>query len=363
MKCLIGLAVLLAMSNDGFLSDAAESIPVQSALVRVLDEAEVPARDAGVLAELSVRAGDQVKLGQIIGHLDDDDAKVAVSRAELELAITERQVKNTLPVRTAEALLREAEQDRNQAELSLRIAVRKAGNDVAVRHATKSRDASKADFERAVQSRKTFAASVSQQELDRLRLIVERGDLEIEKAEFDRELSELQKKIEDATISEHDQAIDRLMIGVEQAKEQKEVDALTRDLKTRAVEQSQLQLRRRHIRSPLDGVVVEMFRQRGEWVEPGQRVLRIMRLDRLRVEGFVDSRRVRGDLRGATVKVRVSETDGETVDVVGKVTFVSPEVDPVNHQVRVWAEVDNPEFVLRPGLAAEMTIEVGKRAK
>ena len=81
MKHLIGLVVLLAMSNDGISSDAAESIPVQSALVRVLDEAEVPARDAGVLAELSVRAGDQVKSGQIIGHLDDDDAKVAVSRA------------------------------------------------------------------------------------------------------------------------------------------------------------------------------------------------------------------------------------------------------------------------------------------
>ena len=51
------------------------------------------------------------------------------------------------------------------------------------------------------------------------------------------------------------------------------------------------------------------------------------------------------------------------MEVTGKVTFVSPEVDPVNHQVRVWAEVDNTELVLRPGLAAEMTIDAGKRGK
>jgi multidrug efflux pump subunit AcrA (membrane-fusion protein) len=36
--------------------------------------------------------------------------------------------------------------------------------------------------------------------------------------------------------------------------------------------------------------------------------------------------------------------------------FVSPEVDPVNGQVRVLAEVDNPDGVLRPGLRATMTI-------
>ena len=105
---------------------------------------------------------------------------------------------------------------------------------------------------------------------------------------------------------------------------------------------------------------MEVFRHRGEWLEPGQRVLRIVRLDRLRVEGFVDSRQVHGNLRGATVRVQVTLAAETRVTLKGKLVFISPEVDPVNNQVRVWAEVDNPDLTLRPGLSAEMVIEPAK---
>ncbi len=336
---------------------AAEPIAVQSAFVRILDEAEVPARDAGVLSALEVHEGDAVKSGQVIGQLDDEEAQVTASRAELELAIAEKQVQNTLPLNTAEALLKEAQHDRTQVELTHRIASRKSDNDVAVRHAHKSRDAAKAELDRAAQARKDFAKSISQTEIDRLRLIVEKNELEIEKAEFDKELADLQKQIEDSSLAEQDQTVERLRLTVEQARVQKEVDGLTRDLKSRAVDQAKLHWQRRRLRSPLDGVVVQVFRHRGEWLEPGQRVLRIVRLDRLRVEGFVDSRQVRGNLRGAAVVVHVTLAEETRVTVKGKLVFVSPEVDPVNNQVRVWAEIDNPDLTLRPGLPAEMMIE------
>ena len=99
------LLTVLAIFGCGWAVSAAEPIKVQSALVRVLDEAEVPAREAGVLELLDVRDGDQVKAGQVLGHLDAEDAKLAVARAELDLAIADRQAKNALPVMTAEALL------------------------------------------------------------------------------------------------------------------------------------------------------------------------------------------------------------------------------------------------------------------
>ncbi len=356
------LLTVLAISVCGGAVSAAEPIKVQSALVRVLDEAEVPAREAGVLELLDVRDGDQVKAGQVLGQLDAEDAKLAVARAELDLAIADRQAKNALPVKTAEALLKEAEQDRTQAGLTQRIAALKAENDVAVRHATKSRDSSKVEYERAVQARKAFEKSVSLTEVDRLKLIMERNELEIEKAVFDKELADLLKQIEDSTITEQDQMVARLKLAVEQARVQKEVDVLTRDLKARTLDQAQLQLARRQFKSPLDGVVVETLRHRGEWLEPGQRVLRIVRLDRLKVEGFVESRQITGSLRGAAVRVLVQPSDEEKPIVVkGKIVFVSPEIDPVNAQVRVWAEVENPDLSLRPGLQAEMIIDPASR--
>jgi multidrug efflux pump subunit AcrA (membrane-fusion protein) len=36
--------------------------------------------------------------------------------------------------------------------------------------------------------------------------------------------------------------------------------------------------------------------------------------------------------------------------------FVSPEVDPVNGQVRVWAEVENRDGQLRPGVHGKLSI-------
>ncbi len=342
---------------------SAEPIKVQSAFVRVLEEAEIPAREAGILAEINVRDGDAVKATQEVGSLDDDDAKLMLARAQLELSIAEKQAKNSIPVRTAQATLREAEQDRHQAVLSQKIAEMKASNDVSVRHATKSRDLSKAELERALRARKTFEKSISKTEIDRLTLALERSDLEIEKAKFENELAALQQQIEEASLLEQDQAIDRLKLSVEQATFQKAVDELTRDLKLKTVEQAQVQVSRRQLRSPFDGVVVETFRHRGEWVEPGQRVLRIVRLDRLKVEGFVDSRQATSQLRGAPVRVRVDVSGDDATTVKGRVVFVSPEIDPVNNQVRIWAEVENPDLSLRPGLSAEMLIEPAAKTK
>ena len=87
-----------------------------------------------------------------------------------------------------------------------------------------------------------------------------------------------------------------------------------------------------------------------------------LRLDRLKVEGFVSSREITGSLRGAAVRVRgVLGDDEKAVIVKGKIVFISSEIDPVNAQVRVWAEVENPDLLLRPGLPAEMVIDSANR--
>ena len=48
--------------------------------------------------------------------------------------------------------------------------------------------------------------------------------------------------------------------------------------------------------------------------------------------------------------VEVTET------VSGEVVHVSPEVDPVNGQVCVWAEVENSAMLLKPGMRGTMVI-------
>jgi len=48
--------------------------------------------------------------------------------------------------------------------------------------------------------------------------------------------------------------------------------------------------------------------------------------------------------------------DGKPQAFSGKIAFISPEVDPITGQVRVWAEVDNRDGRLRPGQAAMMKV-------
>jgi macrolide-specific efflux system membrane fusion protein len=56
------------------------------------------------------------------------------------------------------------------------------------------------------------------------------------------------------------------------------------------------------------------------------------------------------------VRIEVPLPGQPPVQVDGRVVFVSPEVQPVNSQVRFWAEFDNENLRLRPGLTASLTI-------
>jgi macrolide-specific efflux system membrane fusion protein len=84
--------------------------------------------------------------------------------------------------------------------------------------------------------------------------------------------------------------------------------------------------------------------------------VRVLRVDRLRVEGFVPVKQLPGELEGRRVTLTVDLPGKPGAIFDGSVVFVSPEVNPVNGQVRVWAEVENPKLLLRPGIRGSLAI-------
>jgi macrolide-specific efflux system membrane fusion protein len=268
--------------------ESAEPPKIESVLITLLDEAEVPARVAGALARVAVREGQSVRKGDAIAQIADDEAVFEKSRAELEY----------------------------------QTARRHAENQVKVRFSQKSLEVAEAELRRARESVQRFKTSVSQSELDRLRLVVERTSLEIEQAKHDLAIAEL-----------------------------------TRQVKQNELEAAMLKLERHRIVAPIDGVVVEINRRRGEWIEPSETVARIVTIDRLKAQGFIDANRVTNGLQGSPVTVRVDVAGSRDLEFPGTIVFVSPEIDPVNKQVRVWAEIKNRDLLLRPGQKASMTID------
>jgi multidrug efflux pump subunit AcrA (membrane-fusion protein) len=359
-RCIIMWVLLLAGPSVVF-AQASNQVSVDSVIIRVLDQAELSARVAGMLTALKVRAGDSVEAGDVVAQLDDEEARLAVDYSELKLAFAEQQAVNELPVAATEARVREAEQLLRRTELSHSIAARQAKEDIAVRLATRTRDASSVDLERAQRKRAAFAGSISLAEIERLQVMLDRSKLETDQTLVDRAIAQLKEKMEQAATAEQQQTVERIRLEVEQARRDVKLATITRDIEQRTVELSKLALAKRQIRAPLRGVVAEVFRHAGEWVEPGTRVMRLVRLDRLRAEGFVKADLISGNLRGTPAAITVRRTGQRPMTFQGEVTFVSPEIDPVNGQVRVWAEVDNPKLLLRPGMKAEMTISMGGR--
>jgi multidrug resistance efflux pump len=132
------------------------------------------------------------------------------------------------------------------------------------------------------------------------------------------------------------------------------------------VEAVQTDLERRTLRAPFDGVVVQRNRQQGEWVQPGDPVLKVIRMDRLRVEGFLPADKFAPErVEGARVTVKVKLAGGDQETLVGSVDFVSPMIE-ASGDYRFFAEIENRtgrggyRWLVRPGADVELAIQLRK---
>jgi multidrug resistance efflux pump len=119
-------------------------------------------------------------------------------------------------------------------------------------------------------------------------------------------------------------------------------------------------IERRKVRTPLEGVVVNLHRRVGEWVQPGDPVAEIVRLDKLVIEGMLSAENGTPEkLIGQTATISVYR-GGEYVKAKGKIVFVTPIVEATG-ELRIRAEFDNRRidgsWFFRPGQQATLSIE------
>jgi multidrug efflux pump subunit AcrA (membrane-fusion protein) len=216
------------------------------------------------------------------------------------------------------------------AKLKLDVANEKATNDAEVRVARAIVELYKAEYEESIAINKSSgAATIPPTQLRRQRVQWEKAALDCVAADMNFKIAGLERNVSEA-----------------------EVEAVDNELE------------RRTLRAPFDGVVVEVYRQQAEWVQPGEPVLRFVRMDRLRIEGFVNAREVLpGQVDGADVEVTVALPGGIQQKLLGKISYVSPQVGS-NRDYRIWAEVENLPgrdgypWLLRPGSTAGMVIRL-----
>ena len=110
------------------------------------------------------------------------------------------------------------------------------------------------------------------------------------------------------------------------------------------------------IQSPIDGVVVERYRNLGDWVKAGEPVIRVIRLDRLRAEGFITADQLDRFAVGQEVQLTIERSEKSRVRRKGVVKFISRELEPVSGEIRFWVEFDNASLDVLPGMRLSLSV-------
>ncbi len=297
--CLVACRVICA----GDLPDDSV-VRANFAMITILDEAHVPAREAGVLLSLNVKAGAEVQatppghgvssITKSLGMIDPAPAINAHALAEVKLQIATQKASNRNALLTAQRNAEFAEQHFSVAQ-ALQDGVTSAIGKVEFLRI--SRDLGLAVLQ--VESEKT--------QLDTLRLVQRQAELELQAA------------------------------------------------KTR--------LARRQIETPIDGEVVEVFKRVGEWVELGQAVVHVVRMDRLRIEAEISRERIPPHiLVGAAATAIVDIGSRQQVRFDGDIEYVDRRISADGH-VRFWMLIDNKKdsrnkWLVTPGMPARVEITV-----
>ncbi len=100
----------------------------------------------------------------------------------------------------------------------------------------------------------------------------------------------------------------KMELSIVKAKKDMEVAALQAQVAGAELRAAVVDLQHRKITAPLDAVVVELTRHEGEWAAMGDPIMRLVRIDRLRVEGFVNVK-----------DYKASQIQGRPVSVVVKI--------------------------------------------
>ena len=126
------------------------------------------------------------------------------------------------------------------------------------------------------------------------------------------------------------------------------------DVKSGECARIEAQLNQKRIKSPIDGVVTQIFKDEGEFISVSDPiVVRVVQLDALRVE-FPIPAPVAGDFQaGQTVMLRVGVAQTTSP---GLVEFVSPTTEPQSNTVRVKIRIDNQQGQFQSGDSCWLTI-------
>jgi multidrug efflux pump subunit AcrA (membrane-fusion protein) len=310
-----------------------QQVVTYTGTVRAFTDEDVVARTSGRISAMHVYPGDRVRRGQLLVQLDDRNSEYSARAEEARLG-----------GEAAQHNVRIAEQEREQR--------------------TEEAEAQAAQLKQMQQEVADAKANLEywQKEIVREEKLL-RGQV-ISKDEYDKELA--QYKSAKAKLGEAGQRVAESKEKLEAAREAIDVashhithqEALARQARATARVAAIIESYTRMTASD-NGVVTERVVSPGVLVSPGQVLLRIAHIDRVRMQASVASVDAGRARIGDPVVVRATQ-DGPIIATTA-VSAVFPAADPSARTTIVEAIVPNPGYRLIPGQYVVMDIATDSR--
>lgn len=176
--------------------------------------------------------------------------------------------------------------------------------------------------------------------------------LRLAQAEFDRnEQLRRTNTVSESLFQESRSALDEAAALLDERRQVLVLAGMTPEA-VAELEQSRRMTSMLEVRSPIDGVVVEVPAILGERVEDSAPLFRVAQLEPLWLEISAPVDRLAGVEPGGAVKIPCEAGEAQ-------VTLIGRNVDPANQTVLVRAEVKGAGSCLRPGQFVEVRLELG----
>jgi RND family efflux transporter MFP subunit len=259
------------------------------------DQAKVSSEVAGVIVDVPVQLGSEVRVGDVLVRLDTRELTFAFERAESAL----RQVEAQLGIQRAQ--VREPPPDDQIA---------------SIRQAAANRDDARNAFTRAEQ-------------------LHGRGLM----SRVDYDTAETRLKVADAN---YQAAIDNV----------RSLKAMLQDRRA-SYELARKKLDDAVVRVPVAGLIAERLVQPGEFIRENTPVATIVQMNPLKLKTAIQERHAGLIRAGQTIEFFVEAFPDRKF--IGRIAYVSPAVDQATRTFPVEALVDNSDRVLKPGFFAKGT--------
>jgi HlyD family secretion protein len=333
------------------------------------DDAVVAPKTSGRIREITVREGDEVKAGQVIAVLDDEQLRAKEEQATSAVRQAEARVRwSQQQISVLEAELEQSRLGTDQAQLDAEGKVRQAEAQVAAAEAQLAQAESEYKKARADEERYTALAAsgdIPEQKGSHARSTAEALDAAVRASRKQVDVAKAALTSAKATLANPAiRSTEGARIRQQIAQAQSDIAAAQAEMNRAEAQLSEAQANRQDLQivAPIDGTVATRTAEPGEVVSPGTPVLTLVNLSTVYLRGFVPEGEIGRVRAGQRAEVFLDSAPDKPIEAT--VSRIDPEAsftpentyfrdDRVKQVVGVKLSLRGAVGYAKPGMPAD----------